>query len=1266
MKQIPSKPLASRPGFALVATLALMILLAILAVGLLSLSAVSLRSSGQGAAQAEARANARMALMIAIGELQTYTGADTRVTAPADILGADAPRVTGVWKSWEGTNHDSTGRPIKPDYSVKNPESKKSRFVAWLVSGAVEDGVPTSAEPAELVSESSNLETVPLLAEGSLGDNDGQVHVKPQLLKDGKGRLAWWVSPENQKARLTQPHKPRSDDLAGWVEMGQSHLVPDPSPFGLEALIEDPENHTVDPNNPKAAARAITLATSEFIANGNAAEPQHSFHDLSTSAVGLLTNTATGGWRKDLSILTEKWFDRSDPKDQTKPGIIYQGYQGGKLPLFRMSPVAGDTTLVPKPVKPAATVLVTNSAALTAATPRLSNFYPWSEYSTIIGSIAPNTYQAAAASWESLVSFATSYKNFSHDAGTVKSPFVWDLLANQRSNLGVDKIYNYRHSQRLHPQIARFQFIVYAKAIEDPARLNQNPKRYQLRLMYVPLFTLWNPYNVSLEHNVIGGSQGFGDGSGKHPNFLGFGWRRSPPGVMAIVNPATYIAQGLGPEAVPSNQYRLFTPGNFQVLDAFPGPWGNNANPYDTSLPGNVAKFGNNNKWIDKRTYGCWLPEGLLTFKPGEAKIFSPEWSDPAYGLSGVLRLREGYNPTDIVGSDFNSSSNLLATQSYWFLFRPDRVTQPFLNRAPGSGFSLTFGNGSNHFGGGTMPTAPGDEYHNVTALASESEGNVYWPPDEVDEVNYTVGELASGPWIPIFSVSFGPRMTIGTGSGTNQNRPTKGAVQNNALASMVLSDPGSGVAKDHPANNTFDFAYHSLSIGSNITPNLSPSQGYIATGYQSGDGLSRLVMADIPLRPMASLVELQGWNPRGNNPYPPFQMNLIGNSDATPLIPRDNIVPPVLSPASVSLNLQHDDAYCANHLLFDDWFVSSIAPQPKVLGGDIAKNIDTFYGDFLTGKETLSNRSYRAIAEDTNLTDPKAAERVQKIVNSADGWLKVASRLEVDGMFNVNSTSVAAWKALLGHAKSREEIAILGKNQMESAPAYKKHPVTRGPVAPDVEAGSGPAHSGVAEKTSEYTGFRNLTDAQIEDLAEKIVEQVRLRGPFLSLAEFVNRQLSNEEDLALAGAVQTAIDNLKDDPMKVLRNPANSLSDNTMPPGDPKLSGANYEFAKAAEGSSAYGAPGWIRQADVLRPIAPILSARDDTFTIRAYGDAMDASGKVVAKAWCEAVVRRTGDFCDQADAADSIEPPSSPTNTKFGRRYQIVTFRWLNKDEV
>ena len=85
MNTTRNKMIASK-GFALVATLSLLILLAVLATGLLSLSAVTLRSAGQGSAQAEARANARMALMVALGELQKQMGPDQRISANGAIL----------------------------------------------------------------------------------------------------------------------------------------------------------------------------------------------------------------------------------------------------------------------------------------------------------------------------------------------------------------------------------------------------------------------------------------------------------------------------------------------------------------------------------------------------------------------------------------------------------------------------------------------------------------------------------------------------------------------------------------------------------------------------------------------------------------------------------------------------------------------------------------------------------------------------------------------------------------------------------------------------------------------------------------------------------------------------------------------------------------------------------------------------------------------------------------------------------------------------
>jgi hypothetical protein len=154
---------------------------------------------------------------------------------------------------------------------------------------------------------------------------------------------------------------------------------------------------------------------------------------------------------------------------------------------------------------------------------------------------------------------------------------------------------------------------------------------------------------------------------------------------------------------------------------------------------------------------------------------------------------------------------------------------------------------------------------------------------------------------------------------------------------------------------------------------------------------------------------------------------------------------------------------------------------------------------------------------------------------------------------------------------------------------------------------------------------------------------------------------------LALAGTIQAALNTLAADssinPYSVIQ----SRSTKVMLANLPFSASSGYNFAAAAEGYSAYGLPGWTRQADVLRPIAPILSARDDTFTIRAYGDARDKSGKIItARATCEAVVRRTRDFVDPTDAPEIATLPTSAANLSFGRRYEIISFRWLNDSEI
>ena len=72
--------------------------------------------------------------------------------------------------------------------------------------------------------------------------------------------------------------------------------------------------------------------------------------------------------------------------------------------------------------------------------------------------------------------------------------------------------------------------------------------------------------------------------------------------------------------------------------------------------------------------------------------------------------------------------------------------------------------------------------------------------------------------------------------------------------------------------------------------PDLDAS-GYIVTGVQSSNGLKRCVLAELPSRPLASLGELVNWDLRYENPCPPFAFNLVGNSDATPLLPANAVV---------------------------------------------------------------------------------------------------------------------------------------------------------------------------------------------------------------------------------------------------------------------------------------------------------------------------------------------------------------------------------------
>ncbi len=109
---------------------------------------------------------------------------------------------------------------------------------------------------------------------------------------------------------------------------------------------------------------------------------------------------------------------------------------------------------------------------------------------------------------------------------------------------------------------------------------------------------------------------------------------------------------------------------------------------------------------------------------------------------------------------------------------------------------------------------------------------------------------------------------------------------------------------------------------------------------------------------------------------------------------------------------------------------------------------------------------------------------------------------------------------------------------------------------------------------------------------------------------------------------------------------------------------------AAANRSHNGMGAPGCLFQADLLQALGPALASRSDTFVIRAAGDgaSLAEAGNRPTTAVLELVVQRVPDFMDPRNAPETrlTDPALLPVNRALGRRFKVVSARWLAPDQI
>lgn len=1193
-----------RRGFALVVTLSLMILLTIVAVGLLSLASVTLRSQSQGQAMAAARNNARMALMLAIGELQSSVGPDRAVTANGEVRSDNPgkPNTVGVWESWD----------MNPNSSPSYDQEKTSRFQRWLVSSAD----PDEALSLDFVADGWKGKTVELVGDNSLGGTaDRRQKVQAGLVpiernSKREGAYAWHVSDESQKARINTYRDPSQNSTLAMKRSLLAGHRPDVT------LVKNAKNESLDflPNDYKesdyeeatlTAGKMTSLYQADLFSSN--AEIRTFRNDVTPYSLGVLTNVREGGLKKDLSSIFEM--------TTTTTSVVLPSEFNNK----RLYQSTHGITGVSDPYWSALSSYYNTFRGVTTPDSK-PTFYQRPTQAVTMSTLAPPTrfYPGPVIQKvEALFSYVT------RDAhGTWQDP---------NSDNDLKKV--------------------------DPKMF------YMGHLIYTPLITLHNPYNINMSFDNLEVSirnmpvafnfyiNGTAQCSQLVPlNEMFVSDRREKQFVMKIAN---WSAPGSSSTTGPI----VMKPGQTLVC----GPYLNPDASFNNDRGTRFFDWENISTGVDKN--GSILPINAKPGFAGRCVGFDVDWTTPVHspygtgsqsdGNKGVMGLKG----TDTVAVEYTVTQPTLGLNTEF------QVTAKITSQ----GRTFDYGGLSFQYKDpATLKKLFNQTYRyplsgSLLAVAPNGmPGGTYVPNTD------PIKQHANAQTFAVFSAY--ARTTRGGVYETNKRTTTSGAV--NALRDGRLA--GMPMRFHNPARTvvTMDLqreklGAHSHELNFQRFVGLGEVEDYFTldstnrtpalTGNTSNSGIKSGSYFELPTGPMQTIADFRRSNALTCSYLPNF-VQPVSNSLVSPLMGTDKVVQ---NDAAIATYALLDHSVLANHALYDGFYFSTFSTVNR-------SNPESLFEGFMDGSMKLPSQGFEPYLPSGQTENSARSELFSSGKPNEDAYRKAAEYQLVKGPFNVNSTNVQAWKAKLASMSNSEIVTLWAKSVgLEQRPS-KNYPILPMSLINGGDAsGSGGVNIANIDDghTNEWNGYRDLSEQDLQNLAEKIVEQVKRRGPFLSMSEFVNRRIGSFSDLTRMGALENAIEE------SGLNNKAFS---NQIPITAADISDTNlynYKSPQATVGNPAAGAPSWLSQGDLLRVLEPAATVRSDTFVVRVCGEAWDTNGNVTARAFAEAVVQRTPEYIDPVDEPSLnvyTEGGASEANKLFGRRMSLVSFRWLASDEI